>query len=221
MVDPKLKGYIEQKVFPLYERFYSHGVDHLRAVIENSLLLAAYYHLDEDMCYAVAVYHDAGLSVDRANHEKASGQLLWEDVGLRKFFDQEQMMIMKEAVEDHRGSRKVRPRSIYGEVVSDADRDFDIAVLAKRQLATSIKNYPDLTTFEEHFERCHTYILQRINGEGHFNLWTKNPILLERRAQFERDFLDKPYAQSVYKKEWDRITADGTIEKIKNYYQDK
>ena len=65
---------------------------------------------------------------------------------------------MKEAVEDHRGSRKERPRNFYGECVSDSDRDFDIERLAKRQRAVSLKNYPDLTTFDEHFERCHQYI---------------------------------------------------------------
>lgn len=39
---------------------------------------------------------------------------------------------MKEAVEDHHGSRKTRSRNFYGECVSDSDRDFDIDILAKR-----------------------------------------------------------------------------------------
>lgn len=41
---------------------------------------------------------------------------------------------MKEGVEDHRGSRKTRPRNFYGECVSDSNRDFYINILAKRQI---------------------------------------------------------------------------------------
>lgn len=55
---------------------------------------------------------------------------------------------------------------------------------------------------------------------GHFNLWTENTILIERRTKFENDFLNKEYAHKVYKKEWVKISEDGTIEKIKNYYLD-
>ena len=68
---------------------------------------------------------------------------------------------MRQVVEDYSGSLNRRPRNIYGEIVSDADRDVDIYTLAKRQLPTSIKYYPELVTFEEHFERCYQYILNR------------------------------------------------------------
>ena len=127
---------------------------------------------------------------------------------------------MKEAVEDPRGSRKERPRNFYGECVSDSDRDFDIELLAKRQLATSLKNYPNFKTFDEHFERCYEYICKRINSDGNFNLWTNNPIMIEKRNEFQKNYLNKDYAKSVYKKEWDKISSDGTIDKIINYYEE-
>ena len=146
--------------------------------------------------------------------------MLANDKELKKYFTEEQIKTMKEAVEDHRGSRKERPRSIYGECVSDSDRDFDIELLAKRQIATSLKNYPELDTFEKHFERCYEYICRRINAGGKFNLWTNNPILVERRDKFQRDYLNKEYAKSIYEKEWNRISNDGTKEKIMNYYED-
>ena len=105
-------------------------------------------------------------------------------------------------------------------ILSDSDRDFDIEVLAKRQLATSLKNYPELTTFDEHFERCYQYMLKRVNTSGKFNIWTNNPIIIEQRNKFETDYLNKEFAKSVYKKEWDRIKNDGTMNKIINYYED-
>ena len=144
----------------------------------------------------------------------------YNDLELRKYFDEDEILLMKEAVEDHRGSRKERPRNFYGECLSDSDRDFEIEVLAQRQLATSLKNYPDLKLFDEQFERCYEYICKRINSAGKFNLWTNNAILVERRDKFQIDYLNKIYAKSIYQEEWNRISSDGTKEKIITYYKD-
>lgn len=219
-VDEKLIQYIEKNIFPRYEKFYSHGLLHINNVINNMMTFADHYNLDKNMAYVIASYHDIGLNIDRDNHEYESGKFLRNDKGLRDFFTNDQISIMKEAVEDHRGSKKSRPRNIYGECVSDSDRDFDIALLAKRQLATSLKNYPDLDTFDEHFERCYEYICKRINGEGVFNLWTNCPEFIRKRDDFQKNYLNKSYTKNIYKKEWDRISSDGIKEKIINYYED-
>ena len=219
-MNQELKQYIENNIYPKYERYYSHGMLHINHVIKNITTLADYYNLDKDMAYVIGAYHDLGLDVNRENHEMESGKILDNDRTLKKYFNQEQIKIMKEAVEDHRGSRKERPRNIYGEILSDSDRDFDIKILAKRQLATSLKNYPEKTTFEEHFENCYHYIMGRLNRSKHFNLWTNNPLLIERRKKFEVDFLDKEFARKVYQKEYEKISTDGTMEKILNYYLD-
>lgn len=44
--------------------------------------------------------------------------------------------------------------------------------------------------------------------------------MIEKRDKFQKDYLNKDYAKSVYKKEWDKISNDGTKEKILNYYED-
>mgnify|MGYP004577604467 FL=1 len=220
MLNKDLVDYIEKNIFIKYERFYAHGMLHINNVIKNMLMLADYYNLDKNMAYVIAVYHDSGLSVDRENHELEAGRIIASDVELKKFFNEDEIKIMKEAVEDHRGSRKTRPRNFYGECVSDSDRDFDIDILAKRQIGMSIKNYPELVTFDEHFERCYEYICERINSNGKFNLWTNNPTLVLKRDKFQNEYLDKEYAKSVYKKAWNKILKEEGIEKLKNYYQD-
>ena len=220
MLNKDLVDYIEKNIFIKYERFYVHGMLHINNVIKNMLMLADYYNLDKNMAYVIAVYHDSGLSVDRENHELEAGRIIASDVELKKIFNEDEIKIMKEAVEDHRGSRKTRPRNFYGECVSDSDRDFDIDILAKRQIGMSIKNYPELVTFDEHFERCYEYICKRINSNGKFNLWTNNPTLVLKRDKFQNEYLDKEYAKSVYKKAWNKILKEEGIEKLKNYYQD-
>lgn len=219
-INTELAQYIQDNIFPRYEKYYSHGMLHINNVINNMMMLADYYDLDKNMAYVIACYHDIGLNIDRGNHEYESGKVLYNDLELRNYFDEDEIIIMKEAVEDHRGSRKERPRNFYGECLSDSDRDFDIETLAKRQLATSLKNYPELTLFEDQFDRCHEYICKRINSKGKFNLWTNNPILVQRRDAFQKDYLNKEYTKGIYKKEWDRISSDGTMYKIFNYYED-
>ena len=204
-INKNLKKYIEENIFPKYDKFYSHGMIHINNVINNMLMLAEYYKLDINMAYTIASYHDSGLGIDRENHEKESGKILEKDNELKKYFTKEQIKIMKEAIEDHRGSRKIRPRNIYGECISDSDRDFDINLLVKRQISTSIKHYPNYN-FEEHFENCYNYMCNRINSNGNFNLWTNNPTMIEKRNKFQLEYLNKDKTKKIYKKEWDKIT---------------
>ena len=220
-MNKELKKYLKSNVFPRYERYYAHGMMHVKRVIKDILFLAKYYKLDKDMAYVIAVYHDIGLNIDRENHERASGKVLRDDEELKKYFSKEQIEIMAQAVEDHRGSRRTRPRNFYGEIMSDADRDFNVQTLAKRQIPTSIKNYPELKTFEEHFERCYNYYLHnRLGGGKHFNLWTNNPILLKRRDKYEKTFFDKEKTRKIYKREYDKIIKNGIMEKLITFYID-
>jgi len=219
-VSPALRDFVETTILPRYNKFFSHGPEHIRRVIIDSLMLATHYHKDLDLTYAAAAYHDLGLKIDRAHHEAVSGEVVADDQDLPNFFSVAEIQVIREAVEDHRGSRKIPPRSFYGRIISDADRDFDLSTLARRQLATSFKNNPDLDSFAEHFERCYEYMSRRITDSGHFNLWTNHPVLLQRREQYEREFLDREYCRSVYAAAYDAMQRDGTVEKILTYYED-
>ena len=85
-MEEKLKEYIVKNIFPLYERYYSHGMIHIENVIKNCLFLADYYKLNKDMAYVIGAYHDLGLKVDRKNHEIESGKILEQDIELKKYF---------------------------------------------------------------------------------------------------------------------------------------
>lgn len=220
-VNKCLVSYIENEIFPLYQRLYAHGLKHIEYVIEHSFLIAREYNVDYNMVYCIACYHDLGLLnvvSDRDSHALESGRILMQDNYLKSFFSEKQLKIMKEAVEDHSGSRKIRPRNIYGEIISDADRDIDIETLAKRQLQTSIKYYKELISFEEHFERCYQYILTRTDKK--FNLWTENKVLRSQMRKFQEMFLDKEYTRLIYQKEWDYIESNQLKEKFLHYYED-
>ncbi len=140
---PELREYIETNILPLYKAHdTAHGPEHVRVVLENSLALLDGLDVDPNMVYTVAAYHDVGLRVSREEHETVSGQWLWEDKSLERWFTPEQRQTMREAVEDHRASRQEPPRNIYGRIVSEADRDLDPERVVRRMVEYSKAHWP-------------------------------------------------------------------------------
>ena len=97
--------YVENHILPRYADFgKSHGLSHVMRVIKNSMELARFTGADIDMAYVVAAYHDLGMNGPRAIHHLTGGKILASDARLKKWFSPERIVIMKEAVEDHRAS---------------------------------------------------------------------------------------------------------------------
>ncbi len=138
-----LVQHIEANIFPLYDQVDpAHDIRHIQMVIENSLRIAKHYDVDEDMVYCIACYHDAGIRHGRENHEKTSAEVLRNDVALKRFFSDEQIRLMAEAVEDHRASSNHEPRSIYGRIVAEADRDIDPERIIRRSVDYALAHHP-------------------------------------------------------------------------------
>ena len=126
-VNLEIMDFVEKQILPKYNAFgESHGLRHVTRVIRNSLKLVPVTGADIDMVYVIAAYHDLGMSGPRAIHHITSGKILQADARLKRWFGPEQIKIMKEAVEDHRASSSRQPRSIYGKIVAEADRDIDV-----------------------------------------------------------------------------------------------
>ena len=133
-IKKELKDYIAKNVFPKYdENDLGHDIDHIFYVIGRSLKFAKEVpNINYDMVYTIAAYHDVGHSIDAKNHEKISGDILYNDKNLRRFFSKEEISTMRDAVYDHRASLEGEPRSIYGKIVSSADRNTIIDSPLKR-----------------------------------------------------------------------------------------
>lgn len=104
-IDSSLISYIEKEIVPLYTFFdKAHQIEHVRNVIEESLKLSQYYPIDTAMVYVIAAFHDIGLCQGREYHHLVSGEMMRNNPDLRQWFNEEQITIMAEAVEDHRAS---------------------------------------------------------------------------------------------------------------------
>lgn len=173
MPQPNLEimTFVERQILPRYNAFgQSHGLGHVQRVIRNSLALAAVTGADVNMVYVIAAYHDLGMEGPRAIHHITSGRILMADARLRKWFSAEQLKIMKEAVEDHRASSSRTPRSIYGKIVAEADRDLEPGVVFSRAILFGIENYPEMDE-DQMWERFHTHMKEKYGRTGYLRLW--------------------------------------------------
>ena len=179
-----LYQYIEQTILPQYDAFDGgHKRDHAQMVIDESLKLAREHGADEQMAYVIAAYHDLGLRYDRETHHIHSGEILMADKMLRQWFTEEQLRTMRDAVEDHRASSKNPPRTIYGAIVAEADRQI------YRTMAFSKKMFPD-GDFETLYQRSKEHLLEKYAEGGYMRLWLnseRNVRSLEELRAIIRD----------------------------------
>ena len=166
-----LIAFIEQQILPQYAAFdKAHNMEHVTRVIRRSLDLARKTGADLDMAYTIAAYHDLGLSGPRAIHHLTSGKILMADARLKRWFSTDQLRMMKEAVEDHRASASRSPRSIYGKIVAEADRDLERETVIRRTIQFGLSNYPELDQ-EHQWQRFMAHMNEKYSTNGYIRLW--------------------------------------------------
>lgn len=166
-----LMEFIEQNILPKYNAFdKAHNLTHVNRVIKNSLALAEKTGADINMAYAIAAYHDLGLEGPRAIHHISSGKIVMADRRLRRWFSEDKIKVMKEAVEDHRASASHAPRSIYGKIVAEADRDLDPITVFTRAIEYGLDHYPE-KSYEEQWQRFVQHMTEKYSNSGYIKLW--------------------------------------------------
>ena len=148
------------------------------------------------MAYVIAAYHDLGLRVDRETHHLHSGEILMADARLREWFTEEQIRIMREAVEDHRASSKHPPRSIYGAIVAEADRLIDPVLVIHRTMAYSAKLYPE-GDFETLYARSKAHLLEKYAEGGYMRLWLNSERNVRSLEQLRSIIRDEPHLREL------------------------
>lgn len=167
VINNELKIYIENNIFPKYEKNEKgHQINHINYVINRCFELCKNKDVDINMLYVIAAYHDIGYYIDYKKHEIISAQIMYNDENLKKFFNEQQLEVMKEAIEDHRASINRRPRSIYGKLISSADRNIDVDESLRRIYLYSIEYFSELSE-EETIEECYNHTLKKFGKGGY------------------------------------------------------
>lgn len=201
MIPETLTTYIETEIIPRYNDFdKAHNLLHVQTVIEESLALARRHpEADERLVYTIAAYHDTGLCRDRATHHLVSGEILMKDAKLRQWFSEEELILMKEAVEDHRASTDHEPRSIYGRIVAEADRIIDPDITLRRTVQYGLKQNPEAGE-EWHYQRFYKHLMEKYAPGGYLKLWFPDGKNAVRLKELQAIIADEKRLKEVFGK---------------------
>lgn len=168
IVNQELKEFLEKEIFPLYEHNdIGHNLNHIQYVIDRSLKFASTVpDINMNMVYTIAAMHDVGVYIDRDNHEKVSADILMQTKELRKFFNDDEIKIMAEAIEDHRASLEYEPRSVYGKIVSSADRNVSIDLPLVRTFTFRMKAQPGVS-MDKILEESRQHLIKKFGNRGY------------------------------------------------------
>ena len=204
MVNKDLVRYIKDKIFPIYNKNdKAHRLDHVNYVIDRSMRFAnTVDDIDMDMVYTIAAYHDIAHHIDAATHEALSAKYLLEDKGIREYFSDSSIKIMAEAIEDHRASIDYEPRSVYGKIVSSADRNTDIPTPLMRTYEYR-KNHSPHMSDDEIMEECRQHLLDKFGATGYAK--TKMYFKDEAYEKFLLDLDTLARDKTAFKKEFYKV----------------
>ena len=206
-MNPSLKAYIEAEILPRYTHFdKAHQLDHIETVIRQSatladMLAAQGVEVDRDMVYVIAAYHDLGIVNGRENHHTDSGKILIADPVLPDYFTPEQLQTMKEAVEDHRASAKTAPRSLYGRIVAEADRQIDPRTIVVRTVQYGLEHYPELDK-EGHLTRAKAHLAEKYGEGGYLKLWFAESENSRKLAELRTMMADEQALDALLEDIW-------------------
>ena len=204
-MDKELKAYIESAILPRYEAYdAAHRRDHIEGVISRSLDFDTHYEVDESMVYTVAAYHDLGLVEGRELHHISSGRMMMEDEALCRWCSPEQRVTMREAIEDHRASATTPPRTIYGMIVAEADRQIVPEVVMTRTVQYGLSHYPNHSK-EEHWERFVAHLREKYDYGGYLKLYIPHSDNATRLEELRQIIAQPTKLREEFEKIWEKL----------------
>jgi len=212
-INKELQQYIENNIFPEYKKNEkAHNINHIKHVIDRSFELVKENKLDVnyDMVYVIAAYHDIGHHIDSKTHEIISADIMSKDKELKKYFNKEELKTIKEAIEDHRASAKDAPRSIYGRIVSSADRNNRVEDCLLRTYTYGLKLDPKATD-EELFLRAYDVLTNKFGENGYAKFYFKDTNYENFLKEIRELLKDKDKYINTQREYINKLKQDGKL----------
>ena len=174
-INKDLENYIKNEILPQYKKNDSgHSLEHIDYVLKRCFKFSEQFgNIDFNILYTIATFHDIAHHIDKKNHEKLSADIFYNDEKMKEFFSEEERILIKEAIEDHRASSDSYPRSDYGKIISSADRSTDIENFLRRTHSYTLKHFPDCTK-EEMLKRAYDHTEQKYGKSGYAKHYVKD-----------------------------------------------
>lgn len=199
-VKSELKTYIEENILPVYTlNDKGHGIEHINYVLERCFVFETQFeNIDPDILYTIACFHDIAHHINKAQHEILSAEIFYKNENMKKFFTEDERVIIKEAIEDHRASAQKTPRSDYGKIISSADRSTDVEDFLRRTHAYTLKHFKNITE-EEIIERAYTHTKEKYGSKGYAKHYVKDEQYDNFREKINQILNDKKAFKELYK----------------------
>ena len=175
-VNKELKNYIEKNIYPLYENnFLGDDKNRIDYVIKRSqeIIEENKLNIDTNLLYVAISYHDIRENNEEKNHEIISAQIMENDKFIRTFFTDNEIIQIKETIEDQRANLKREPRNIYGKILSSASRNSSVEQCLERSYKYGKKKKPNATD-NELFEGAYDALLKKFGNEGYAKFYFKD-----------------------------------------------
>lgn len=200
-----LKEYAEREIIPRYASFdRAHREDHVRAVIRQALDIAERYDVDVNILYAAAAFHDTGLTEGRERHHLVSGEIIRSDPRLPEWFSPGEIETIAQAAEDHRASAGHEPRSVYGLILAEADREIIPERIISRTVAFGMDHYPELDK-EGHWSRTLEHLKAKYDYGGYLKLYVPESPNAARLEELRGLIHDEERLRAIFEREYDRL----------------
>ena len=211
-INKELQKYIEENIFPEYmKNEEGHRLDHIKYVINRSFKFASTIpDINYNMVYTIAAYHDIGHHIDAKRHEIISAEIMSRDENLKKYFNPSELKIIKEAIEDHRASSGHEPRSIYGKIVSTADRGNTVEDCLKRTY-TYVKAHTVGLTDEELFLRAYKHLNLKFGSNGYAKFYFEDLEYENFLKDIRKLLEDKNHFCDTQREYIKKLKQDGVI----------
>lgn len=197
-VNPEILSYLEEEIIPQYREFDSaHTENHVLSVLESALDMSRHYDVNPNMIAVTAAFHDLGVREDRETHHLISGRIIRETTELRRWFCDDQIETIAQAAEDHRASSDHEPRSIYGKIIAEADRQIDPETVIRRTIQFSLAHYPALDR-EGHWKRTLEHLHEKYADGGYLKLWIPESPNAERLESLREIIRDEKRLRSIF-----------------------
>lgn len=195
-IRPEVKDFVNKVIKPKYKTFdKAHNLSHFKFVTENCVDYASEIiktrgeDINLEIAYMVGALHDIGIEKGREGHAKSSGEFVRNCERLKDFYTSQEIELIAQAVEDHSSHLDYEPRSIYGKIVADADRNNSMYLVFSRPVKFGIKNEPEYSR-EEQIERVYQFVNKKFGRNGYVHYWLGISKTTKEQQQVW-DLLDK------------------------------
>ena len=114
---------------------------------------------------------------------------------------------LADAAEDHRASSKSAPRTIYGRIVAEADRDIVPFTIILRTVQFGLAHYPELSK-EEHYSRAVQHMHEKYADGGYLKLWIPESPNAARLEELRCIIRDGESLRNAFEKAWEQAAGD-------------